>query len=308
VSSPKLSRRSLLRLRLGDLAPGPAGDEARGRRPASPALEHRRRLRRALAAPGSSALDRALVPVARRLVRDTQTAAGQRVLVLVCDDGAAALAAAQAGAEVTACGPVDEALERLRRRAARAAVTLETCRAEPDALPFDPAAFDRVLSGFGVTHEPWPMQIAAELLRVLAPDGRAGIAYWLPGAAPLQAAVLARRLAPLGAGVPRPEVWGRYETLYRLFLGAPGDFHEAERSVALRFGDEQAAAEALLHARGPVADALAHEPDAARRDGLEEEVRALVARTFAPAGDAVVARAPYGVVVTGAPPPPDDAA
>ena len=50
----------------------------------------------------------------------------------------------------------------------------------PEALPFESASFDNVLSTFGIMFAPDQASVAAELLRVCRPGGRIGMANWTP--------------------------------------------------------------------------------------------------------------------------------
>lgn len=52
--------------------------------------------------------------------------------------------------------------------------------ADAQALPFDDAAFDVVLSTFGAMFAPDQQQVADELTRVCRPGGRIGLANWTP--------------------------------------------------------------------------------------------------------------------------------
>jgi SAM-dependent methyltransferase len=309
-SHRRVSRRSFLGMRLGDLlpdgnAPAPAPPRRAAPRPpsASPAdVElHRRQVRRALARPGTDELARALEPVAARLVGEAAIEPGRQVLDLGCGDleGAVAIAAELAEGETTACVVAPEQAERVRARAGAAGVYVTLQTAEPDALPLAAGAYDAVLSAFGVIHAPRPAAVVAEALRVLAPRGRLAFAFWAPDSVVLEAAALARRVVALPPGIPEPERWASTDTVRRLFAGAPGGVREEDATVALRFADHAAARHALATAPGPLNDALA-EADGKQRAGLEQALGELVGERFAAdAGGGVVAEAPYRLVVTG---------
>ena len=63
-----------------------------------------------------------------------------------------------------------------RRRASRSPPRWPT----PRTCPFEDASFDVVLSTVGVMFTPNPERAAAELLRVVRPGGRIGLASWTP--------------------------------------------------------------------------------------------------------------------------------
>ena len=105
---------------------------------------------------------------------------GDRVLDVACGTGNAAIPAAQRGGEVTGLDLTPELLERGRRRAQKEGVTIDWVEGDAEALPFDDASFDVMLSTFGCMFAPRHQVAAAEIARVLAPGGRIGIAAWTP--------------------------------------------------------------------------------------------------------------------------------
>src|SRR5690606_26015107 len=94
--------------------------------------------------------------------------------------GNAAIRAAEAGGVVTALDLTPEMFEAGRRRAAEAGVEISWVEGDAEALPFDDASFDVVLSTFGVMFAPRHAVAARELVRVLRPGGRIGLATWVP--------------------------------------------------------------------------------------------------------------------------------
>ena len=104
----------------------------------------------------------------------------ERVLDVAAGNGNATLAAARRGCHVTSTDYVAALLERGedRARAEHLEVTFQVADAE--ALPFEDASFDVVLSTFGVMFTPDQPKAAAELARVCRPGGRIGLANWTP--------------------------------------------------------------------------------------------------------------------------------
>ena len=102
-------------------------------------------------------------------------------------------------------------------------------------LPFMDASFDVVLSVFGVIFAQPAERAAAELLRVVRPDGRILLSAWAPSGAVHQVMVLlgttvASVLPPDGTPTPRAQ-WGDPAVLESLFAPAT----VAVRSDALAF-------------------------------------------------------------------------
>jgi SAM-dependent methyltransferase len=89
---------------------------------------------------------------------------------------------------------------------------------DAQALPFEDAEFDVVLSTFGAMFAPDQRRTARELLRVCRPGGRIGMANWPPtgmiGGGMF--AVIARH-APPPPGVEPPTLWGTEDRLRALF-------------------------------------------------------------------------------------------
>jgi ubiquinone/menaquinone biosynthesis C-methylase UbiE len=96
------------------------------------------------------------------------------VLDLCCGTGLIAGAAAARGAVVSGLdfSPAMLAVARATHPA------LHFAEGDAEAMPFPDAAFDAVVSNFGVHHVPRPERALAEALRVLRPGGRVAFATW----------------------------------------------------------------------------------------------------------------------------------
>lgn len=96
---------------------------------------------------------------------------------------------------------------------------METQVADAQALPYPDGSFDVVASTFGAMFAPDQQATAAELIRVLRPGGRLGMANWTPESwVGAQFGLGARYVAP-PPGVLAPAVWGTVEWLEELFAG-----------------------------------------------------------------------------------------
>jgi ubiquinone/menaquinone biosynthesis C-methylase UbiE len=103
----------------------------------------------------------------------------ERVLDVAAGNGNATLAAARRGGRVTSTDYVPALLDRGAERARAEGLIAEFVPADAEALPFEAASFDCVLSTFGVMFAPDQPRAAAELLRVCRPGGRIGLANWI---------------------------------------------------------------------------------------------------------------------------------
>jgi ubiquinone/menaquinone biosynthesis C-methylase UbiE len=105
---------------------------------------------------------------------------GMEVLDVACGTGNASLPAARAGARVTGLDFAPGLLEIARERAADAMVEIDFVAGDAQELPFEDASFDRVVSTFGHMFAPDHARTAAEMKRVLRPQGVIAVACWTP--------------------------------------------------------------------------------------------------------------------------------
>jgi ubiquinone/menaquinone biosynthesis C-methylase UbiE len=139
------------------------------------------------------------------------------VLDVAAGNGNATLAAARRGCRVTSTDYVSTLLDRgaERARAERLNVTFKVADAE--ALPFEDASFDAVLSTFGVMFAPDQARSASEMARVCRPGGRIGLANWTPESLVGEMFKTMGRQLPPPAGVQPPSLWGVEAHLHSLF-------------------------------------------------------------------------------------------
>ena len=166
--------------------------------------------------------DYAMIGVRLQIVGETLCEAvdlrsNQRVLDVAAGNGNATLAAARRGCRVTSTDYVGALLERGAERAAAERLQVSFQEADAEALPFDDASFDAVVSTFGVMFAPDHAKSAAELLRVCRPGGRIGLANWTPeGFIGQLFKTLGKHVAP-PPGVQSPALWGSQSHLRDLF-------------------------------------------------------------------------------------------
>jgi len=111
----------------------------------------------------------------RALLEQAALRPGHAVLDVGCGTGSLAtlVKGLHPGVQVTGVDPDPKALERARRKAARANVSVRLDRGFADALPYPDASFDRVLSSFVFHHlqEDEKGWMLSEARRVLKPGG-----------------------------------------------------------------------------------------------------------------------------------------
>ncbi len=154
---------------------------------------------------------------AEALCEAADVRSSDHVLDVATAAGDAALAAARRFADVTAAAAGLEALEHTGRRAESEGLFVLTRLAEPDSLPFTAASFDVALSTFGVALAAQPSRAAAELVRVVRPGGRIGLAAWTPDGFTGELQRLLDGVHPRLPGLADPGAWGTRDGLVGLF-------------------------------------------------------------------------------------------
>jgi ubiquinone/menaquinone biosynthesis C-methylase UbiE len=149
-----------------------------------------------------------LLPGALDFLARLQVAPGTRMLDVGCGAGQIAIPAARAGATVTGLDLAANLVEQARERARAERVEARFDEGDAEALPYDDASFDLVVSLIGAMFAPRPDRVAAELLRVCRPGGRIAMANWTP------AGHVGQMFRAIGAHVPpsplmvSPLKWG----------------------------------------------------------------------------------------------------
>ncbi|HEY0277309.1 MAG TPA: methyltransferase domain-containing protein [Solirubrobacterales bacterium] len=143
----------------------------------------------------------------------------ERVLDVACGSGNGAIAAARrAWGNTVGCDFVPALLERGRERAAAERLDIEFVEGEAQALPFEDASFDVAMSIFGAMFAPDQQRTADELLRVVKPGGRIGMANWVPdGGLSDFFAVIAKHTGGPPPGATPPVLWGSEDHVRGLF-------------------------------------------------------------------------------------------
>lgn len=176
-----------------------------------------------------------IVPMAERLIDAADIEAGSTVLDIATGSGNAALAAARAGGVVTGIDFAPGLLARARTRAAAEDLEVTLAEADAEALPFEDASFDAVVSVVGVMFTPDQPRAAAELLRVCRPGGTIALANWTPaGFVGGMLKTVGRHVAP-PAGVPSPLLWGTEDRLAELLGDGVSELLVRRRSFVFRF-------------------------------------------------------------------------
>lgn len=172
--------------------------------------------------------------VAEALCDAVDLRAGSDVLDVACGHGNAAIAAARHFCRVRGVDFVPSLLERARERALAERLEIEFSHGDAEALPFPDASFDCALSTFGVMFAPRQELVASELLRVVKPGGRIGLANWTAEGLIGEVFRVLSRFAPPPAGLASPFAWGSERELARLF-GPTAEVRVRRAEFAFRY-------------------------------------------------------------------------
>jgi len=154
----------------------------------------------------------------------------ERLLDVACGSGNGALSAARrTWGNTVGADYVPALLERGRERAAAERLEVEFVEADAQELPFEDASFDVAMSIFGAMFAPDQPKTASELLRVVKPGGRIGMANWTPDGAVGAMFKTISKHAPPPPGIESPLGWGTEERLRELFGDGISDLRVERR-------------------------------------------------------------------------------
>lgn len=202
---------------------------------------------------------------------------GSRVLDVAAGNGNATLAAARRFCDVTSTDYVASLLESGRARAQAEGHTIRFQEADAEKLPFADAAFDAVLSTFGVMFTPDQDKAAGELARVCRPGGRIGLANWTPESFIGQLFKTIGKYVPPAAGVKSPALWGTKARLEELFGKAAKEIRATSRHFVFRYRSPEHWLEVFRTYYGPMNKTFGA-LDAGKQADFTRDVLALMAR------------------------------
>lgn len=219
---------------------------------------------------------------------------GTRVLDVATGTGAVALRAAKRGAVVTAVDIAAKLVERARRAAIDAHLSIEFRIADAERLPFAPGSFDAIASAQGVVFAANREAVARELARVCRPGGVLGLTCPVAAGFPFE---LARILASFRVGARDawlgPFAWGDLGEV-RCLLGRDFELDFEEVAAPFRVSTPQEGWHVYRESFGPLAGLLGSLGPAGSAE-LHARVLELLGRYVTPEG--VVAPRPLLLVV-----------
>jgi SAM-dependent methyltransferase len=234
--------------------------------------------------------------VGEMLAEAVDLRSGERVLDVAAGNGNATLAAARRFADVTSTDYVPALLDKGRRRAEAEGLAVQFQVADAEALPFDDHSFDVVLSTYGVMFAPNQAQAAREMLRVVRPGGRIGLANWTPDGLIGRLFKIVGAHVPPPAGLSSPALWGTEAHLVSLFGPKARDLHVQRKMFPFRYRSAEHFVQVFRDLYGPTHKAFAA-LDAAGQASLERQIIALLKELDIGGGRGLVAPSEYAEIV-----------
>jgi ubiquinone/menaquinone biosynthesis C-methylase UbiE len=215
--------------------------------------------------------------VGEQLCEALDLRAGSKVLDVAAGNGMVSLAAARRWCDVTSTDYVPSLLEQGRARATANGLSIEFKEADAEALPFEDASFDAVVSTFGVMFTPNQVRAAFELTRVCKSGGRIGLANWTPEGFIGQVFRTLGKYLPPPAGARSPALWGTRAALEEMFGSSASSIKTESRFFNFRYRSAEHFIEVFKTYYGPVLKAFAA-LDAAAQQDLHNDLYALIVR------------------------------
>jgi SAM-dependent methyltransferase len=240
----------------------------------------------------------AVIPViSENLCDAADLRAGWRVLDVAGGSGNTALAAARTGADVVTLDYVPSLLERSQQRAQSEGLSYETVVGDAEAMPFEDASFDAVVSAVGVMFAPDHQRAADELLRVCRPGGTIALASWAPDSFIGSLFRTTAKHVPQPAGLQPPGLWGTEDHVRSLFGDGVSELRAERRTYTFRYRSPEHFVDVFRTYYGPTHKAFGA-LDEAGQVALAADLTALVAEADRLQGeDAIAIPADYLEVV-----------
>jgi ubiquinone/menaquinone biosynthesis C-methylase UbiE len=195
---------------------------------------------------------------------------GERVLDVACGSGTAALVAARRYCQVSGLDYVPELIERARQRATADDLEVDFDVGDAQAMAYPDASFDVALSIYGVQFAPDQEKAASEMLRVLRPGGRIGLATPIAeGWSGDFFATNAKHMPP-PAGLNPPLRWGSDNGLAELLGHATRWIHSEKRTAWQYYRSVDHAVDLFLAYFGPAIRASQKSDKQALRHDLRQ--------------------------------------
>ncbi len=160
---------------------------------------------------------------------------GTKVLDVACGTGNLSLPAARLGATVTGVDIAPNLIEQARANAAAEGLSAQFDEGDAEALPYEDASFDAVMTMYGAMFAPRPDVVAAELKRVVKPGGLIAMGNWTPTGFIGQMFKAAAAHVTPPAGMASPVLWGKEDVVRERFNDGVAKLDATPRIVKFEF-------------------------------------------------------------------------
>lgn len=209
-----------------------------------------------------------------------------KILDVAAGNGNATLAFARRFCKVTSTDYVGTLLESGKARADVEGHEIQFQVADAENLPFDDAAFDAVVSTYGVMFTPNQQQSAGEMIRVCRSGGKVGMANWTPDSFIGHLfKTLGKHIAP-PAGVKSPGLWGSREWIEEHFGPQSNSVSYTLKNFIFRYRSPEHFVDYFRTYYGPMQKAFLA-LDAGGQEALAQDMHTLIG-TFNTATDGSV--------------------
>jgi ubiquinone/menaquinone biosynthesis C-methylase UbiE len=241
-------------------------------------------------------LARQVMSVSEALCSAVDPRAGDRVLDIACGSGNAALIAARRYCDVAGADYVPALIERAKARAAAEGTPIDFRIADAQALPYEDASFDSVLSVFGVMFAPDQDRAASEMLRVCRPGGLIGVAAWMPEGYGGDFFATHAKHVPPPAGLKPASRWGTEAGIIELLGRSARPIRFERRTVHFYFRSVDHAIDVFRTYFGPTVRAF-QALDADGQESLRRDIADVLQRYNRATDGTAVLEADYMQVV-----------
>ena len=176
-----------------------------------------------------------IMPAAEEFMGRIKLRPGFCVLDAACGTGNLAVIAAKKGCRVSGIDIASNLIAQARERTRREALEIDYTEGDAEAMPYEDASFDVVVSMYGVMFAPQPDRVVSELCRVTKPGGLIALANWTPeGFIGKLFKVFALHVAP-PPGLPSPLLWGDENIVRNRLDHAVESLRMTRRMARMRF-------------------------------------------------------------------------
>jgi SAM-dependent methyltransferase len=160
---------------------------------------------------------------------------GERILDVACGTGNSAIPAAKLGGNVVGIDIAPNLVEQARVRALEEGLKIQYDEGDAEALPYEDASFDKVITMFGAIFAPRPEIVASELLRVTRSGGTIAMANWTGSSFIGQMFKIIGTFVPPPSIMPSPILWGDVSKIRERFGEGISSLHCAPRTLVFQF-------------------------------------------------------------------------